>query len=95
MIKLDGLTPNFKQNVLISVNSLIDIDIGLFFLIKDEYLDPSVFSVDYFEKSNIIDFIKTGDIMLTDNLIKSLCTIAVIAVLEMLYSIYEKRSNNN
>ena len=44
---------------------------------------------------SIIDFIKTGDIMLTDNLIKSLCTIAVIAVLEMLYSIYEKRSNNN
>ena len=33
--------------------------------------------------------------MLTDNLIKSLCTIAVIAVLETLYSIYEKRNNNN
>ena len=44
---------------------------------------------------SIIDFIKTGDIMLTDNLIKSVCTIAVIAVLETLYSIYEKRNNNN
>ena len=43
----------------------------------------------------VIDFIKTGDIMLTDNLIKALCTIAVIAVLEMLYRIYEKRSNSN
>ncbi len=33
--------------------------------------------------------------MLTDNLIKSVCTIAIIAVLETLYSIYEKRNNNN
>ena len=58
-MKLDGLTPNFNQKVLISVNSLIDIDIGLLLLIQKEYLDPSVFDVSYFKKSTIIDFIKT------------------------------------
>lgn len=67
MIKLDGLTPDFQQNVLISVNALVDIDIGLFLLIKDEYLDPSVFNADFFRKSNILDFIKTTYYRSQDN----------------------------
>lgn len=85
MIKLDGLTPNFKQNVLISVNSLIDIDIGLFFLIKDEYLDPSVFSVEYFEKSNIIDFIKTTYHRIEDNPLYSISVIKDKQLLDEYY----------
>lgn len=59
MINIEGLTPGYKQNVLISINALIDIDVGLFSLINDEYLDPNVFDVEYFKNSNIIDYINT------------------------------------
>ena len=67
MIKLDTLTPNFRQNALISINALIDIDIGLFTLIKEQYLDPSIFNVDYFKESNILDYINTTYYRKVDN----------------------------
>ena len=67
MIKLDTLTPNFRQNALISVNALIDIDIGLFTLIKEQYLDPSIFNVDYFKESSILDYINTTYYRKVDN----------------------------
>jgi hypothetical protein len=67
MIKADGLTPGYRQHALISINALVDIDIGLFTLIRDEYLDPSVFNLDYFKNSNILDFIKTTYFRHTDN----------------------------
>ena len=59
MINVDGVTPNYKQNVIISVNALIDVDTGLFKLIRDEYLDPNVFNAKYFTESSIVDFITT------------------------------------
>ena len=59
MTNIEGLTPNFKQNVLISINALIDIDVGLFNLIKEDYLDPSVFNIEYFKSSTVKDFIQT------------------------------------
>ncbi len=62
-----GLTPNYKQNILISVNALIDIDIGLYLLIKDEYLDPDIFDVDFFNSSNMLKFISTSYLRVDDN----------------------------
>ena len=67
MIKLDKLTPDYKQNVLISINALVDIDIGLLKLIKEEYLDPKVFNVKYFEKADMIDYIRTTYFRKADN----------------------------
>lgn len=59
MIKLNAQTANYrKQNILISINSLIDIDVGLMYLIKEQYLDPTVFSQEIFETYSIVDFIK-------------------------------------
>ena len=74
MIKLDRLTPNFKQNILISVNALIDIDVGLFRVIHDEYLDPSAFDTDYFNKSNVLDYIKTTYYRTQDNPLYSIAS---------------------
>ncbi len=62
-----GLTPNYKQNILISINALIDIDIGLFSLIKDEFLDPNVFNVDFFIQSDTLKFISTTYLRLDEN----------------------------
>ena len=67
MINVDGVTPNYKQNVIISVNTLIDVDTGLFKLIRDEYLDPNVFNAKYFTESSIVDFITTTYYRIEDN----------------------------
>ena len=68
MINLDNKsTPNFKQNVLISVNALIDLDIGLMSLIKEDYMDPSVFNEKFFSESDIIDIINTTYFRKDDN----------------------------
>lgn len=60
MTKIEGKisTPNYRQNVLMSINTLVDIDIGLFKLIRDEYLDPEVFDKEFFYNSRTVDFIR-------------------------------------
>ena len=60
MIKqLEGVTPNYRQHTLISMNALVDIDIGLIKLIREQYLDPSVFNVELLSSASIIDVINT------------------------------------
>ena len=59
MIKSEGITPNSRSSLLVSVNALIDIDIGLFKLIKEEYLDPTVFDIEFFKKASLLDYIRT------------------------------------
>lgn len=85
MTNIEGLTPNFKQNVLISINALIDIDVGLFNLIKEDYLDPSVFNIEYFKSSTVKDFIQTTYFRTNDN---PLYDISVIDNTELLDDYY-------
>ena len=67
-INLEKTTPGYsKQNVLVSINALVDTDIGLYNLIKEQYLDPGVFDIEYFKNSSILDFIETTYFREDDN----------------------------
>lgn len=85
MINKDKLTPNFKQNVLISVNALVDLDIGLLKLIKEDYMDPNVFSEDFFNKSDTVDFINTTYFRKDDNPLYSIAVIKDYQLLDEYY----------
>lgn len=82
--------PVKKQNVLISINALIDIDVGLFRLIQEEYLDPQVFNEDFFQNSTIVDFIKTTYFRKDDN---PLLDVAIIDDKDTLMEYYAQFNN--
>ena len=67
MIKIANITPGYSQNALISVNALVDIDIGLYNLIKEQYLDPSVFNEELLKSISIIDMINMTYFRKEDN----------------------------
>jgi len=70
MIKASDITPGVsKHNVLISVNALVDLDVGMYKLIRDEYLDPSVFNQDFLLKASIMEYIQTSYYRTEDNLL--------------------------
>ena len=97
MIKQINITPDSYHihNALISVNALVDIDAGLYHLIKEQYLDPSVFNEELLKSMSIKDIINTTYFRRNDNPLYDISCISDRKELDNLYMEFlEKRYND-
>lgn len=95
MIEQLVLTPGYSQNILISVNALVDIDIGLYNLVKEQYLDPTVFDEDYLTKANTLDFIMSTYFRKYDNPLYNIAIINDKKILDDYYMEFMKTQYND